>query len=116
MGFLVAFRPCLTGAVLDGTAGRQSPIELELFADSSKDVEISLLSSNISYDINEMPRRGPDSPETRLRLDWDGIPVQLMIYPLKAERTNPRNGHTGHSRLRARASAVTSLLEESTNK
>jgi len=111
MEYLDAFRPCLTGAVLDGTAGRHSAIELELFADSSKDVEISLLSSNISYDIDEIHRRGPDSPETRLRLDWNDIPVQLLVYPLQAERTTQRNGHTGHSRQRARARAVATLLE-----
>ena len=79
---LAEFRPCLTGQVLDGTAGRFSRIELDLFADSSKDVEIFLLSRDIEYAIDEMPRRGPDGAETRLRLEWDDIEVQLMIYLL----------------------------------
>ena len=111
MAKLDDFHPCLTGAVLDGTAGRHSSVELELFADSSKDVEIALLSGGISYDIDEMHRRGPDSPETRLRLDWEGVPVQLLIYPPQAERDKPRNSHTGRSHLRARAAAVASLLQ-----
>jgi hypothetical protein len=52
---LADFRPYLTGGALDGTAGRYSAIEIELFADSSKDVEIALLSSGISYET--MPNR-----------------------------------------------------------
>lgn len=105
------FRPCLTGAVLDGTAARYAAIELDIFADSSKDVEISLLSSNIPYEIDEMQRRGGEAAETRLRLDWNGYPVRLMIYPAIAERTQPRNPHGGRQRHRAPATAVAALLE-----
>jgi hypothetical protein len=43
MEALADFRPYLTGGALSGTAGRYSAIELELYADSSKDVEIALL-------------------------------------------------------------------------
>ena len=110
---LAEFRPCLTGQVLDGTAGRFSRIELDLFADSSKDVEIFLLSRDIEYAIDEMPRRGPDGAETRLRLEWDDIEVQLMIYPLAAERHLPRNPHGGRAKQRARLPAVAELVESS---
>ncbi|QDX82978.1 hypothetical protein B9N43_13000 [Denitratisoma sp. DHT3] len=104
MDVLVPFRPCLTGAVLDGTAGRYAGIELDLFADSAKDVEIFLLSRNLDYEPEEPRRHGPDSPETLLRLDWQGLPLVLAVYPLVAERVSPRS-------RRARAGAVAALLE-----
>ncbi|MDB5793629.1 MAG: hypothetical protein JWR25_8, partial [Noviherbaspirillum sp.] len=37
---LLQFSPYLTGAVLNGTAGEHSDIHLQLFTDSSKDVQI----------------------------------------------------------------------------
>lgn len=112
MKLLTEFRPCLTGAVLEGTAGRYTAIELDLFADSSKDVEIFLLSRDIEYRVHEMPRKGPHSPETRLNLEWEDCDVELNIYPPDAEREIPRGAHSGRSRVRARASAVIALLAE----
>lgn len=111
MQLLQDFRPCLTGAVLDGTAGRYSAIELDIFADSSKDVEIFLLSNSISYEVDELQHHGHDPAETRLRLDHEGFPVHLMVFPPLAERSHPRNPHTGRARLRAHVTAVAALLE-----
>lgn len=110
MAFLADFRPYLTGAVLDGTAGRYAQVEIDLFADSAKDVEISLLSRDISYEIAENGRQGPDTPEARLRLDWEDIPVLLSIHPLTAERQQRRSPHTGKSHPRARMQEVADLL------
>jgi len=107
MAFLEDFRPYLTGSVLDGTAGRASNIDIDLFADSAKDVEISLLSRNIDYRSSEPRRHGPDTPETLLHLDWDDMPVTLAVYPLTVERQ--RSGATRHER--AKASIVAALLD-----
>ena len=112
---LAEFRPHLTGSVLDGTAGRYAVIELDVFADSSKDVEIMLLSNDIRYQFDEIHHHRIDSAETRLRLDWDGFLVNLMIYPPAAERSHPRNTHTGKNRQRAAISAVTALLAREAN-
>ena len=111
MELLADFRPYLTGAVLDGTAGRYAGIEIDLYADSAKDVEIALLSRNISYDPEDKVTNRPGAPETRLRLDWNDIPVLLSIYPLVAERRLQRNPHTGYSPGRARIEAVAALLK-----
>lgn len=112
MAKLVDYHPCLTGAVLDGTAGRYSAIELDLFADSSKDVEIFLLSSGISYEVDDIQWHGNDVPETRLQIEWDGFPVNLLVFPLKAERNVQRNPHSGRNRARAQAPALAALLAE----
>lgn len=111
MELLAEFRPYLTGAVLDGTAGRYAGVEIDLYADSAKDVEIALLSRNIAYDPNENTRNRPDSPEAQLSVDWDGIPVRLSIYPYIAERRQHRNPHTGRAPARARLEAVAALLK-----
>ena len=108
MALLVDFRPCLTGAVLDGTASRYAPIQIDLFADSSKDVEIFLLSQGVSYSSDEIRRQTPLSAETRLHLDWDADSVELMIYPPAAERVLPRDS-------RARMPAVQVLLTQTTD-
>src|SRR5690606_14075682 len=43
MRMLERFKPRLTGSVLSGVAGRNSDIDLQLFPDSAKEVEIYLL-------------------------------------------------------------------------
>ena len=49
MDIVQRFNPYLTGSVLDGTAGRYAEIDIQLFTDSAKDVEIFLLNSRIDY-------------------------------------------------------------------
>lgn len=107
MQTLAAFRPYLTGAALDGTAGRYSAIELDLFADSSKDVEIELLSNGISYET--MPNRRPGI-DSQLRLEWNDLPVLINVFPLMAERNQPKGTAAGRNRQRARANAVEELI------
>lgn len=109
MQLLAEFHPYLTGSALDGTAGRYSAVELDLYADSSKDVEIALLSHGISYDTLDNRRIGV---EAQLRLDWNDLPVQISIYPPVAERQQPKNPHTGRGRHRVRTEAVIELLQE----
>ena len=109
MQLLAQFNPCLTGAALDGTAGRYSAVEIELFADSSKDVEIMLLSHGISYDTMDNRRIGVDA---QLRLEWNDLPVLISVFPPVAERQQPKNPHGGRSRHRVRAEAVIELLRE----
>jgi hypothetical protein len=109
MQLLAEFNPYLTGGALDGTAGRYSAVEIELYADSSKDVEIALLSHAISYDTVDSRRMGL---EAQLRLDWNDLPVLLSIYPPVAERQQPKHPHGGRGRQRLRAEAVLELLRE----
>jgi hypothetical protein len=117
MEAMADFRPCLTGSVLDGTAGRFSEIELDLFADSAKDVEIFLLSRNISYEISDNGQpthHAAHLPEAQLRLDWEDFPAVLAIYPIAGERHAKRSARSGHgANGRARAAAVAALLASS---
>lgn len=107
MQLLAEFHPYLTGGVLEGTAGRYPTVEIDLYADSSKDVEIALLSRGISYDVADNRRIGVDG---QLRLQWNDFPVRISIYPPAAERQQPKNPQSGRGRHRARAEAVIDLL------
>ena len=109
MQLLAEFNPYLTGRALDGTAGRYSAVEIDLFADSSKDVEIALLSHGIAYDTVHGKRTGLD---TQLCLQWNDLPVLVSVFPLMTERQQPRNLHGGRGRNRARVEAVLELLRD----
>jgi hypothetical protein len=109
MQLLAEFHPYLTGGALDGTAGRYSPVEIDLYADSSKDVEIALLSHGISYDTIDNRRIGVDA---QLSLEWNDFLVLISVYPPVAERQQPKNPHGGRTRHRVRAEAVLALLQE----
>lgn len=111
MDLLAEFHPYLTGGVLDGTAGRYAPIELDLFADSAKDVEILLLSHDISYKVDERMRHRPGAPEAQLLLEWNGAPLRISVYPLSKERISQRSPRNEQPPTRADRGAVMHLLD-----
>jgi len=111
MVLLADFNPYLVGAVLDGTAGRYAIIDLELFADSAKDVEILLLSRNISYRADEKERQRPGRPEAQLMLEWNGSPLRISVYPPSSERKHARSPRNHEPASRADLKSVAAMLE-----
>ena len=105
---LQRFNPYLAGSVLDGTAGRFAEIDIQLFTDSAKDVEIFLLNQNLPFEHSE-PRT--DRAEAVLTLTDDTATANLIIYPTHEERVTPRT-RDGRIRQRARLDAVMALLAE----
>lgn len=110
MAIFQNFRPYLTGSVLEGTAGRYSEIDLQLFADSAKEVEIFLLSRGMPY-AHAIPRN--ERAEAVLVVELDEVTANLVIYPVLDERITSK-GRDGRQRPRARMSAVRSLLADNT--
>src|SRR5437870_13832170 len=88
MRLLERFRPYLAGAVLRGTAGRYSDIDLQLFTDDGKAVELFLLSRNIEYGIFDPSHyRGDEARAVSvLMLNWRAVPVAPAVCSLKQER------------------------------
>lgn len=107
MRMLDEFRPFLTGGALDGTAGRYSEVEIDLFPESAKELEIFFLNQNMAYEHREPRRPAPNAPEAVLVLDWNEVPVRLAVYPAGAERSNRRGQE------RARLAQVETLLADS---
>jgi len=106
MTIMQPFNPYLTGSVLDGTAGRYAEIDIQLFADSAKDVEIFLLNQRIDYE-HSTPRT--DRAEAVLSIHADGTVANLVIYPPNEERIAFKT-RDGRIRERARLDAVRTLL------
>ena len=113
--FLSPFSPYLLGAVLDGTAGRFSDIEIEAFAESAKDVELFLLNRNINFEHARLPRNQGEGPEAIFEMEWQETPLRLSVYHTLAERTRTRLKN-GRPVSRARESAVAALLAETNDK
>ncbi len=110
MRILEPFSPYLVGRVLEGTAGRYARIDLELFADSAKDVEIFLLSHRIDYAC--APARGASAhePEARLELQWQAVPVRISVFDAGGRHVHARDRRTGNPCARASVNALQALL------
>jgi len=102
---LAEFNPHLVGAVLNGTATEHSDIELQLYTDSAKDVEVELMNAGIDFDASDA--HASDGPVAQERLLFltpvqrgtddsvgAGVPrstgVCLSIYERDAIRVAPR--------------------------
>lgn len=103
---LSSFSPYLTGSVLDGTATRHSRIDLLLFPDSAKDVEIFLLDLGIPFHHGS-PKT--DRVEAVLVIDDEDLPANLIVLPPREERIHAK-GMDGRTRARARVETVVALL------
>jgi hypothetical protein len=106
MDLLADFHPYLTGSVLEGTAGRFAMIDILLYPDSDKDVELFLLNRDIAYEFIQ-PRNDRTSAVLQVsRNDWV---TNLVIYPSHDERVVFKK-HDGTIRERARAELVRSRM------
>lgn len=103
---LERFSPYLTGSVLDGTATRHSRIDILLFPDSAKEVEIFLLDRGFGFHHGS-PKS--ERVEAVLVIDEEDLPANLIVLPPREERINFK-GADGRSRARARVDAVEALL------
>ena len=112
MRSLAAFNPYLAGPVLKGTAGRYADIDLQLFTDDLKAVELFLLNRNLAYAVSEQRHYCGDEPRAVpvLRLDWDGVPVNVAVYAAKDERAALKATAGGRPIERAGPGAVSVLL------
>jgi hypothetical protein len=112
MRLLADFRPYLAGAVLKGTAGRYGEIDLQLFTDDSKAVEIALLNRNIAYDVSDERRfaSGRERAVSVLKLVWEGVPLNVSVYASNDERATLKNSAGGRAIERAGIDIVADLL------
>jgi hypothetical protein len=102
---LAPFSPYLTGSVLDGTAGRHARIDILLFPDSAKELEIFLLDQGIPFHHGN-PRN--DRVEAVLVIDDEDRPANLIVLSPRDERIAMKS-HDGRTRTRARVDAVEAL-------
>jgi hypothetical protein len=110
---LKQFSPYLTGAVLNGTAGEHSDIHLQLFTDSSKDVQIFLLNKNVDFEVSESSHfKGRGEPVETVSYMWNNEGIHLALYATDDVRGAIRGGTASRSE-RADIEAVRMLISES---
>ena len=112
---LEVFSPYLTGPVLKGIAGPYAEVELQLFPDSDKDVEIFLLNRNIPFTSAEARRYSGDRARavTIIELEWEGAPVRLSVFDSRDERIALKTTQVGRVMGRAGIPEVSALLKDS---
>jgi hypothetical protein len=110
---LAAFNPYLTGAILDGTAGRYTEIELQLFPESGKHVDIYLLEHGVKFGAREQRRYAGDRAHASIVLsfDWQGCPVNLEVFDPRDERVALKTSLAGRVIERAGLAEVRALLD-----
>src|SRR5919197_5451868 len=112
MQALERFNPYLTGPVLKGTAGPYAEIELQLFPDSAKEVEIFLLDRDISFTTQEARRYAGDRAHAvgLISLTWRGQPLRLAVFDARDERVALKTSVAGKVAGRANIAEVSALL------
>jgi hypothetical protein len=112
MKTLERFNPYLTGAVLAGLAGPYAQIELQLFPESSKEVELFLLDRDLQYDATDERRYTGDRARAVavIELTWQGIPLRLSVFDPRDERSALKNSLAGRVATRAGIAEVAGLL------
>lgn len=86
MRFFANYRPYLTGSVLNGSAGPHSNINLLLYHDDPKTLEIFLIDRKIDYQYKESAGVPHVPGYPTLSFWYDDTPVLLHVRPLAAER------------------------------
>jgi len=112
MRALERFHPYLTGPVLKGIAGPYAEVDIQLFPDSAKDVEIFLLDRGIPFATHEARRYSGDKahPVGVITLVWDTVPVRLSVLDPRVERLALKTSAAGSVLERAGISEVSALL------
>jgi hypothetical protein len=113
MRALERFSPYLTGPVLAGLAGPYAEIELQLFPESSKEVELFLLDRNIDYDASDERRYTGERARAVavILLTWDGAPLRLSVFDPRDERAAMKTTQAGKVAARAGIAEVRTLVE-----
>lgn len=114
MRALERFHPYLTGPVLKGIAGPYAEIELQLFPESAKDLEMFLLDRGIAFETQETRRYSGDRAHAAsvFTLYWQGAPLRLSVFDPRDERVALKSSQAGRVMQRAGIAELTALLRD----
>jgi hypothetical protein len=116
MRALERFHPYLTGPVLSGLAGPYAEIDLQLFPESAKDVEMFLLERGIAFETQESRRYSGDRAHAAsvFRLVWQDCPLKLSVFDPRDERLALKSSQAGRVVQRAGIPELAALLRDAT--
>ncbi|KRG44989.1 hypothetical protein ARC78_04035 [Stenotrophomonas pictorum JCM 9942] len=116
MQFLHAFRPRLSGAVLTGVAGDNSPVILHLHSDDTEAVQHFLHDQHIPAEARTWSLQLAGQTGRRHYPGWeftaDGIAFELVVLPEDALRHPPASADDGKPLPRATLAQLRQLLAE----
>ncbi len=112
MQLLERFNPYLTGSVLSGIAGKNSDIDLQLFVDSAKEVEIFLLNQEIRYRAEQTRLYVNQSEKVvpTFSFEHEDAAVRVMVLDAHDIRHAIRTTPLGRPLERAPIAAVEQLI------
>jgi len=109
------FNPYLTGLVLTGMAGRYAGINLQLYTDNAKGVEMFLMDRRIPYHSGKSRLLCGESWRDipMFMLEENGVDVELLVFDARDARFPVRTSAHGRPMERAKIHAVEVMLEQS---
>jgi len=120
MQMLERFNPHLTGAVLDGTAGKYAATDIHLYVESLKDVEMFLLNLQVPYETNERTyrthndKRGNDRKKVPVfTLEGPNGVIRLSVFDTDAPRNPPKSLIDGQAMNKANLANLAALIASS---
>jgi hypothetical protein len=111
---LAAFNPHLTGSVLSGIAGPYATIQLQLYTDNMKAVELFLIDSGIAYRTAQTRLYAGSELRTLpvFTIDDEGTEIELTVLETRDLRAPVRATPEGRVIERARLQTVEALLDQ----
>lgn len=111
---LARFNPYLTGSVLNGNAGKYADVNLQLFTDNEKAVELYLIDRRIPYKAAQSRLYSGEEMRTVpvYTLSDHGTDIKLTVLLTLDLRGPLRTSPDGKSIERAKLQAVEQLLAE----
>lgn len=111
---LARFDPHLTGSVLNGNAGKYADINLQLYTDNVKAVELFLIDRGIPYRASQSRLySGIDAQTVPVyTVERDATEIQITVLATRDLRGPVRTSLEGKAIERARAPAVEQLLAQ----
>lgn len=111
---LAQFNPHLTGSVLTGSAGKYADIDLQLFTDNAKALELYLIDRRIPYRTAQCRIYAGDELRTVpvYTVNDGNIDIQLTVLSTHDLRAPLRTNPEGKAIERAKTQAVAALLAQ----
>jgi hypothetical protein len=108
------FNPYLTGSVLNGSAGKYADIDLQLFTDSAKTVELYLIDRGIPYKAGQCQIYSENESRTMpvFTVNDGDVDIRITVLSTPDLRLPLKTSPSGKIIERAKATTVETLVSE----
>lgn len=111
---MIRFNPYLTGTVLNGNAGKYADVNLQLFTENVKAVELFLIDRGIPYRAAQTRLYAGQELRTLpvFTLNHDGVEIEITVLSARDLRLPLRSSMEGKIIERAKIQRVEELLAQ----